>query len=201
MMTGWKSLKYLIPVICSLCSGCFQSDYTRLVKSELAKNTRQDSLLLGLYFGDTRNTYFGKCFDLNKQKLIVPGPGNSSVQYRFTDSLFHKTPTDVRLLFRPTFDKNDKISEMVMEFSYPAWAPWNRQFQSDSLEQKVLKVLMRWYKGNEFVEAHINDGELPVKVDGNRRMMVYIKDPESVIVKIQDIMHPDFMHSISQKKN
>ena len=112
-------------------SSCFQSDYTKLVKSELDKGIRRDSILLGIQFGDTRNDFFGKCFDLNKQQLATQGPRGLAVQYLFNDSLVHATPTEIKLLFEPFFDQMDAISDMDLEFSYLAWAPWNRNLQSD----------------------------------------------------------------------
>lgn len=201
-MINWRSIKYFPAiVICSTaCLGCFQSDYTRLVKSELSKGERKDSVLLGISLGETRNVFYGKCFDLNKLKLITPGDGGTFVKYMFTDSLFHDKPTEVRLLFYPTFDQKDVIAEVKMDFSYLGWAPWNRQLQSDSLQEKVIKILMHWYGGNDFVKAHVDGAEMPVKVDGNRRMIVGVKDSQSVEVKVQDLLHPYFMHSITQKE-
>jgi hypothetical protein len=155
--------------------------------------------LLGISLGETRNVFYGKCFDLNKLKLITPGQG-VSVMYLFTDSLVHEKPTEVRVLFYPTFDEQNVIAEVKMEFSYPGWAPWNRSLQSDSLEQKVEKLLMQWYKGNAFVHAHVNDKEMPVKVDANRRILVEVKDAKAVQVRVQDLLHPYFMHSISKEK-
>lgn len=184
--------------------GCTQSDYTKLVTSELAKGIRQDSILLGISFGDTRDQFYVNCFYLNKQQLIREGPGNTSVQYLFSDSVVHTKPTKIKLLFMPTFDKDEVIAEMNMEFSYEGWAPWNRELQSDSLQVKVMQLLMNWYKGNGFVTARIKDQNIPVKVDGNRRILVFIHDPQRVVVKVQDILNPKFKHSISkeeEKKN
>lgn len=197
MTMTWSCIRFPISIflLSAVLCGCFQSDYTKLVKSELAKGIRQDSLLFGIKFGDTQNDFFGKCFDLNKQRLVTQGPANSSVQFVFTDSLFHDQPTDIRLLFFPNYDKDQVIAEMNMEFSYLAWAPWNKSFQSDSLEIKTKKLLMHWYKGNEFVTAKVNNTEIPVKVDANRRILVYIQDAQSVGVKIQDLLHPKFKHS------
>jgi hypothetical protein len=193
-------LKYLkfsvsLSLATALLVSCMQSDYTKLVQDELAKGVRKDSLVFGIKFGDTRNDFYGKCFDLNKQQLVMQGPGNTSVQYMFTDSLVHDKPTRIRMLFFPSFDKKDKIAQMNFEFSYPAWAPWNETSQADSLKVKTMELLMHWYKGNEFVTADVNDSKMPVKVDGNRRLLVYIKDSQSVIVKAQDLLHPNFKHS------
>lgn len=181
-----------------ILSGCWQSDYTKLVKRELKKGVRQDSLVLGIYFGKTRDEFYGKCFDLNRDSLVTEGPNGATVQYLFTDSTVHDQPVPMRLLFIPQFDENDIINEMNFEFSYVAWAPWNDQFHSDKLILKVQQLLMEWYKGNAFVMAEINGQETPVKVDGNRRMIVYIKDAQNVVVKVQDILHPKYRHSISK---
>lgn len=198
-MINLRFLKYSISLILVGLglSGCFQSDYTKLVKAELDKGIRVDSLLLGINFGDTRDEFYGKCFDLNKQQLITQGPGGATVQYLFKDSLVHEAPTDLRLLFIPVFDQSDVIIEMNLEFSYSAWAPWNEQYQSDKLKEKVLKLIQRWYKGNEFITAEIDNNKVPVKLDGNRRMLVYLKDTQNVVIKVQDILHPRYRHSIS----
>lgn len=199
MMMNSRFIKYSISLIFlgTTLIGCFQSDYTRLVKSELAKGVRYDSLLLGIRFGDTRNDFYGKCFDLNRQQLVREGPGNTSVQYMFTDSVVHSRPTEIRLLFMPKYDEQDIITEMNMEFSYRGWAPWVQELQSDTLKAKTMQILMNWYKGNDFVMAHIQNTDQPVKVDGNRRIVIYKLDPERVVVKVQDILHPMFRHSIT----
>ncbi len=180
-------------------SGCFQSEYTRLVKAELAKGVRHDSLLFGIRFGDTRNEFYGKCFDLNRQQLVTAGAGNN-VEYIFSDSLFHRKPTNLSLLFYPSFDQNDKIADMKMQFTYRAWAPWNRDMQSDSLLGKTEKILMNWYGGNDFILADVAGKRMPVKLDGNRRILVYTLDMKSVLVEVQDILHPVFKHDSNSEK-
>jgi hypothetical protein len=199
MTTNLRYVKWSISFLflATLITSCIQSDYTKLVKSELEKGIRKDSLLLGINLGDSRDDFYGKCFDLNHDSLVTQGPSGATVQYLFKDELVHDTLTNMRLLFIPVFDDQDKIIEMNLEFSYPAWAPWNENYHSDKLKSRVLELLMMWYKGNEFVTATINKTDIPVKVDGNRRMLVYIKDAQNVVVKIQDIMHPKFEHSIT----
>ena len=198
MTVIWRSIKYPISLILfgTIFSGCFQSDYTKLVKAELARGVRMDSILLGMHFGNTRNEFNGKCFDLNKMHIATQGEG-FSVQYLFTDSLVHREPTPIKLLFVPAFDDKEILTNMDLKFSYVGWAPWNKQLQSDSLKTKVMELLMHWYGGNEFITANIQDTQVPVKLDGNRRILVYVYDAQSVVVRVQDILHPKFRHSIS----
>lgn len=196
MVIKLSVLRYCISglLVSVILSGCFQSEYTRLVKSELAKGVRNDSLLFGIRFGDTRNEFYGKCFDLNRQQLVTAGAGNN-VEFIFSDSLFHKKPTNLSLLFYPSFDQNERISNMKLQFSYRAWAPWNRDLQSDSLIGKTEKILMNWYGGNSFIMAEVGDQRVSVKLDGNRRILLYIFDMQNVSVEVQDILNPVFKHS------
>ncbi len=197
-MIVWKYLKYKTSIFafCLLAFSCNQSDYTKLVKAELSKGIREDSILFGIKFGDTRNEFFGTCFDLNKQRLVTHGPTNSSVQYVFYDSSVHSKATQMRLLFYPSFDAEEKINNMNMELTYTGWAPWNRHLQSDSLMKKTQELLLDWYGGNEFIIANVNATEVPVKLDGNRRVLLYVKDAQSVMIQVQDILHPTYRHSI-----
>ena len=199
-MMIWRYIRLsgsiLLFAIC--IAGC-QSDYTKLVKSELAKGVRYDSILLGTKLGSTRNDFYGLCYDLNKQGIITAG-ASGSVQYVFKDSLVHKLPTFITLLFVPAFDDKDVLTNLDIKFSYSGWASGNRALQSDSLQVKLKELIMRWYGGNSFVTATVDGKEIPVKLDGNRRIVVTIKDQQNVLVKVQDILHPKFQHSISKEE-
>jgi hypothetical protein len=202
MMTIWKFIKYptsLVLLSTLLCS-CFQSDYTKLVKSELAKGVRQDSIFLGIHFGDTRNDFYGKCLDLNKQKLAIDG-GGGFVEYLSIDSLLIDKAMPIKFVFRPNFDNKDKLAEMVLRLSYRAYLPSEPAYQSDSLEIKTERLLEKWYGGNDFINVKLDSIEIPVKLDGNRRILIYKLDHRVIQIKIQDILHPIFKHSISRESD
>jgi len=194
-----KSLKFVSSslLLSILLTGCFQSEYTRLVKKELASGIRKDSILLGINLGDSRETLYAKCTDLNKRQLITQGPGGFTILYFFKDSTFHPQSTSIKLLFSPIFDKQDTLAGMDLDFSYEGWAPWNKAYQSDSLELKLVKMLESNYKGNRFIEVKSKNVPLKVKLDGNRRMVLVKKNEQVVSLKVQDILHPKFRHSVS----
>ncbi|HEY0741917.1 MAG TPA: hypothetical protein VGD40_10655 [Chryseosolibacter sp.] len=195
-----KYLKYYssCAILCAVLVGC-ESEYSRQVKAELAKNVRQDSVLLGINLGHTRNDFYGRCFDLNKQHIVSQGPNGNSVQYYFTDSIVHQPPQKLRLLFAPNFDASDHIAELQVELSYVGWAPWNKDLQSDSLKVRTVELLEKWYGGNKFIMVDMDDREIPVKVDGNRRIIVDAKDAQNVRIRFQDLLNPAFQHSITKE--
>jgi len=202
MKTNLKSLKSQISILslAIVLTSCFQSEYTKLVKKELASGIRKDSVVLGLELGDSRDEFYAKCTELNKQQLITQGSGAFSVQHFFKDSLVHNKPKEIKLLFSPIFDKGDTLAGMDLDYSYSDWAPWNKSSQSDSLEVYLIKLLELNYKGNPFIEVKSQNVPLKVKVDGNRRMVIVKKNEQIVSVKVQDLLHPNFMHSISKNQ-
>jgi hypothetical protein len=193
MMPISKSIKYISIALAAMSMASCQSDYTSMVKKELAKGVRQDSLLLGVKFGDDRENFYGRCFDLNRAKIVTQGVGFSA-QYMINDTMTQTPPREIAMLFYPKFDTANIINGLDIEFRYPGWNPGIRETQSDSLMAHVQKILLKWYKGNDFVMANINDKETPVKVDGNRRIMMKIEDEQRVLVHVHDLLHPMYRH-------
>jgi hypothetical protein len=161
------------------------------VKQELAKGVRYDSIFLGIRFGDSQKVFREKCFELNRNHVVTEGQG-FWVQYLLSDSI--PISPKVKLLFFPTFDEKETLAGLDLKVSFAGWAPWNRDLQSDRLVERIKPVLMKWYGGNEFVTAHVKENEIPVKLDGNRRIMIYNSPPEHIIVRVQDILHPLYRH-------
>lgn len=173
-----------------------ESQYTRLVKSELARNITVDSLIFEIRFGDTKKEFYDRCWQLNKKGLITNGPKNSMAQYMIYDSVTHDKPTKVRFLFYGDFDLNGVIRGMDCEFSYPGWSPWNNEYWSDSLLNKVIPIVEGWYGGNQFIQVTLEEGQnLWVKVDGNRRIVLKKLDEQYVSMKIHNLLHNDYKHS------
>lgn len=191
-MKNLKYIKYASVLAFAVLMIACDSDYTKMVKTELSKGERQDSLLLGVRFGNTREEFYGRCFDLNKQQIVTQGEG-FSVQYIIKDST-RSHPHNITLYFYPTFDSLNIIQGMDMEFFYPGWAMGSRELQSDSLRERVVSLLSEWYRGNDFKTIKINDERVPVKIDANRRIMVHIEDQQRVLVHVQDLLHPDYRH-------
>lgn len=170
-----------------------------MVKAEMAKGVRYDSILLGIHFGDSNHDYFGRCLDLNRAGLIEQGEG-VSVRYIVSDSLEPMLLAPLEIDFYPTFDGQNKISELRLKCKYTRWTIWNRPLHADSLAVRMQSLLKKWYGGNDFVIAKMDSLEIPVKVDGNRRIMITLLDATQIEVQVQDLMNPMFQHSIYRKE-
>lgn len=173
---------FIIFIIGLTTWSCSQaSKYKRLEKRELASGERHDSLFLGIYFGMEAKEFFNHCWQMNKQQIVKDGPGNATVAYIPPD---FKEQT--QMLFYPKFYEN-KIYRMPVEFSYTAWAPWNKEFYSDKLQLEVVRVFEKWYGGNFMKLGFKEHGDLYVKIDGNRRISVWTEDDRIVKALFTDM--------------
>lgn len=143
---------------------------------------KYDSLFLGMYLGMDKKAFYDHCWELNRLKVFSHGPTNTSVEYKLASELNEP----VLMRFYPSFYK-DKIVDMPVTFSYEAWAPWNKQFQSDSLMVKILPLFKKWY-GEEFKTLqHPAQGLVYYKMDGNRRINLFIRDDQFVQAVFTDL--------------
>ena len=167
-----------------LLTGCWKTEYTRLVERELSKGVQVDSLFLGLRFGMTRQEFFDHCMDLNRQHLTTVGYKNSSVLYTLT----YDSAVTIDMHFFPDF-KEEKIYKMPTIFTYKNWSPFDRNTQSDSLLVKVKGILEEWY-GSGFIKVEKDEGKdfAFVKVDGNRQIVLFRENDMDVKAVFTDLL-------------
>jgi hypothetical protein len=154
-----------------------------MVERELAKGNRQDSLFLGIRFGMTQKEFYGHCWELNHKELIKEGPQNLTVEYKMREELSKPAVMN----FYPEFHE-DKIYQMPISITYEAWAPWNKNLFSDSLQVDVLRFFEKQY-GKGFIKIeHPQRGIAYVKMDSNRRISIYKKNDSDVSVLFTDML-------------
>lgn len=147
----------------------------------MAKEVRNDSLFLGYYLGMPKDDFFSHSWDLNKQKKVMQGPQNMSVEYELKD-LSHAATMN----YYPEFHEN-RIYKMPVSISYEGWAPWNRNLWADSLQQDVIKMLEKWYGKKLIVDETLRDDTTYVTIDGNREIQVFTENDQSVNVIFTDL--------------
>lgn len=168
---GFSVLVVLAASVMFSCDGRFGASHKR----------NYDSLFLNIHLGMDQKAFYDYCWELNRQKVITHGPTNQNIEYHLTE-----LSNPVIMRFYPSFHEG-KINEMPVTFAYESWAPWNRQFQSDTLLNNMLKVFKKWY-GNDFkVIEHRTMGKVYYKMDGYRRINLFIRDDQFVQAVFTDM--------------
>lgn len=143
---------------------------------------KYDSLFLGFSMGMEKKAFYDLCWEYNRKKIFTHGPSNQNVEYR----LVGETKNPVIMRFYPSFE-NEKIYEMPVTFTYEAWAPWNKQFSGDSLLVEMLPVFKKWYGEDFQVLDHPTMGKVYYRMDGKRRINLFLKDDQFVQAVFTDL--------------
>jgi hypothetical protein len=149
---------------------------------EGGQTKNSDSLFLGISLGMEDRAFYKHCWDLNKQKILTHGPTNQNVEYHLTNVL----EDSVIMRFYPSFHEG-KIFEMPVTFTYDKWAPWNKQYQADSLLVDMAGVFKKWYGGDFKEIEHPTQGKVFVRFDGKRRINLFKKDDQFVMAVFTDM--------------
>ena len=190
-----KTIKWMVlaAIAALIVGGCSPGKkYERRLDRELASGIRYDSLFMGLSFGMTSEEFFEHCWGLNKDSLVKQGSANMSVQYDINEEF--KYPATMN--FYPIFG-DDRIVEMPVRFIYNGWAPWNKELAPDKLAMEVK----HWYEdiyGKGFITiTHPLKGEAYTKIDGNRRITIYVENDLYVWAIFTDMLHESENDSLS----
>jgi len=185
-----NNLKIIVLLIFVMSLSCSETEYSKLVKKEMAQDIVKDSIIFGMKFGQTRQLFYDQCWKLNNKKIITHGPSNNFVQYQLPIKEGDSTKNAITMLFYGIFNEEKIMTGMDMKFYYVAWSLWNESFQSDKLVPIVKDSLLSWFPGNDFITFPVKnkEGLIHVKVDGNRRIMIEpLKNTKDVDVRIDDL--------------
>lgn len=175
----WICLPLLTILIALLNTNC--DTKTGFLSPET--NSEKDSLFLDMYLGMDKKDFFDHCTALNKQEIIVQGGGGTTnVEYRMKEEF----DSEVVMRFFPTFI-DDKIFEMPVIYSYVAWAPWNKQYWSDVLLEQIATLYKKGYGDDFRLIEHPVQGKVYIKIDGKRRINIFVKDEQFVQVVFTDL--------------
>lgn len=183
-----NSIKYIALLSLTLCIFCCSSktEYRKVVEEELASGIRNDTLFLGFHFGMPEQSFYTSCWDYNQKGLIKEGFSNITLYYPLP-GLKHEGFLD----FFPIF-KDGKIQSFQGFTMYKGWAPWNKELWSDKLIEDTRELMESSYPGNEFFSIKSpGRGKAYVKIDGNRRIVLYCVDDDRVQVLISDLTNLD----------
>ena len=188
--TKWMLLAAMMVLIAGGCSP--GKTYERRLKRELASGVRYDSLFMGISFGMTSKEFYEHCWGMNKDSIVRQGSANMSVQYDINKELDYPATMN----FYPNFAE-DRIVEMPVRFIYNGWAPWTKELSASNLALDVK----RWYEdiyGKGFITvSHPLNGEAYTKIDGNRRITIYVENDLYVWAIFTDMLYKTKNDSLS----
>lgn len=187
----------LASIAALIVGGCTPGKtYERRLKRELASGIRYDSLFMGLSFGMSQKEFYEHCWDMNKDSIIKQGSANMSVQYDLNEELEYPATMN----FYPKFDSG-KIVEMPVRFIYNGWAPWTKELSASNLAKDVKN----WYEdiyGKGFITVtHPMNGDAYTKIDGNRRITIYVENDLYVWARFTDMLAGLEKDSLSANQN
>lgn len=145
--------------------GCNQEpDYETLVAEGLRSGEEHNEMFLEYELGMPRQDFYDVSWRLNNEKKIT---GQVKVEYTF-DALKSKAT----MRFYPEFTDN-KITKMPVDVHYEAWAPWNKQYSSDSLVVDLVKYYEDIFQSNfsDIYVPHLEKNAY-VSVEGNRAITI-----------------------------
>ncbi len=182
MRRNWLLIGLLAALLGGLSSCAQQTEYEKLVAQELATGDRYDSLFFGLYLGMRMDSFYNRCWELNKDSILRQGPMNQSVLFELPEEF----GSPASMFFYPTpFEGN--MYEMPVRFSYRSWSPWNKEFHSDKLLPLVQGYLQERYPG-EFYETKDKDGQRVLyQIKGNRRILLGLDTDQYVKAVFTDL--------------
>lgn len=196
-MHSYKTIIYSLLILILLIQSCDSS----ILSSSGDDSSKSDSLFLGFHLGMPQKDFFDHCTELNKQQKITQGPeGSTNVEYRIVGEY----DSEISMRFFPTFI-DEKIFEMPVTYSYVAWAPWNRQYWAEKLLPKVLENYKEAYGDDFKLINHPTQGKVYYKIDGKRRINLFIKDEQHVQavfsdLKVEKRLKKEFEKSQSQEQ-
>ena len=161
------------------CFGCDRvGEYQALVNKELGTGVKNDTLIHGIRFGMNKREFFAHCWELNKQGVFKEGVFNTSVFYEIV-----KNEKRYNINFYPKFEQGI-ITELPLEYTYAAFAPWNSEYTMDKLQSEVVDMYVE--KHGEYdlqISSEKSENKIAyVWVQGNQRISIYKDDFRNKVI-------------------
>jgi hypothetical protein len=179
--------KHILILTLFIFTAACKSEYEQWVSKETATGVRNDSLILGIHLGMSKNDFYRHCLELNRTNAITNGPENSTAQIN--------APNDsIAINFYPDFYQ-DKIAIFRMYFNHHQWSPWNKHTYAEKIRPLAIEYLSKTYN-TSFREMQTPNGKpFWLSIAGNRQIRVFKKDDKTLACDISDlsitIPHPE----------
>lgn len=170
-----KNKNYLIGLFSLLMitvSCSHNQSYEDVVKEELSKGVRYDSLFYNIHLGITYDDFTFYCFKNHLDGAFKPNAKGTAVALELTEGF----SAPVQLEF---FPKNAQQYEPIKKFTglvkYKDFSRYDKKYAIENLVKETLQFFEKGYGGREFITIPHENRLLKynyIKIDGNRKILL-----------------------------
>lgn len=188
-----KRLAGLWPiVIIGLILGC-EPSYEELVRQELNRGLRYDSIIYGVYLGMSYDEFTRYCFEQNQRGVFRPNETGNAVQVTWTEGF--DFPVKFEFFPAEVTDKFAPINRYQASVRYRDYSHYNPDMTVANLLSETLAFYKQGYGGHDFLRVPQDDPWVKyhyVKVDGNRKITVTASPVGSkLVIYFEDLSSPE----------
>lgn len=149
-----------------------EASYEEIVKEELARGIRFDSVAHGINLGMTFDDFKWICLLQNREGVFRPNASSNAVQLTFTDPF--SFPVHFEFFPENIKGQYDTIRKYSASIKYKDYSSYNEEMTMQNLVKETMAFFEEGYQGREFISvSNTNDPWVKsnfVKVDGNRKI-------------------------------
>lgn len=185
-----------IGIVCMLLLAGFlgsckeEPSYDEVLKEELAREVRFDSVAYGVKLGMTYDDFKWRCLLQNRNGIFKPNSTGDAVQLTFTEGFafpvhFEFFPADIKGEYEP-------VTKYDATIRYRDYSSFNKEMSMEKLVKETTRFFENGYGGREFIPiANEKDPWVKynfVKVDGNRKItLVPVYMGSELIIRFEDL--------------
>ena len=115
-----------------------------------------------------------------------------------------KNPNNLVVIILKFHRELKELNIKPVTYTYDSWAPWNKEYSSAALLPKILESYKATYGGDFKVVNDRYQGKIYYRMDGKRRINLFIKDEQFVQaiftdMEVEERLKNEFEKSQSQK--
>ncbi len=162
----------ILLILCFAFSCKEKRSYEKVLKEELKKEMRNDSIIYGVHLGMTYDDFYHYCWARNVDGWFKPNEMGDAVICELSSGfnypiIFEFFPVDITDNLKP-------INEFRVLIRYKGFSHYNENMSMENLVKDVISYFEKGYRGNTFFAIPNTDNPMIknnyVKIDGNRRI-------------------------------
>lgn len=183
-----KLFKSVLIGVIFFSSCVHKKNYEEVVRDELSRGVRYDSIVYGIRLGMTYDEFYSYCFDKNIEGVFKPNTSGTGV----TTILEEGFNSPVVLEFYPQVNQNNEIITIYnATLKYKEFSYYNKNHSIKNLLNETIRAFEKGYEGSEFFTIPHENKLLKynyIKMDGNRKITVKPTfEGDQLIIKFEDL--------------